>query len=79
MIAAIPFGLIGLLIVSGLVNQEFGSILMLAALFLVLRYNFIVARRALDAGVGFAIGIVVLDFVVSLTLALAIDGVFAPQ
>ncbi|MBN9020906.1 MAG: hypothetical protein J0H08_02160 [Rhizobiales bacterium] len=78
-IAAIPFGLIGLLIVSGLVNQEFGSILMLAALFLVLRYNFIVARRALDAGVGFAIGIVVLDFVVSLTLALAIDGVFAPQ
>jgi hypothetical protein len=78
-IGAVPFGLIGLLIVGGLVDGELGGILMLAALFLVLRYNYIIARRSLEAGVAFSIGIVVLDFVVSLTLALAIDGAFAPQ
>ena len=78
-IAAVPFGVIGLLIVGGLVGTDFGSLLMLAALIAVLRYNYVIARRSLEASVGFAIGIVVLDFVVSLTLALAVDGVFAPQ
>ena len=37
------------------------------------------ARRALEASVGFALGIVVLDFAVSLTLVLALDGAFAVQ
>jgi hypothetical protein len=45
----------------------------------VLRYNYVIARRSLDATLGFAIGIVVLDFVVSLTLALSLDAVFASQ
>jgi len=78
-IAAVPFGLIGALMLVGVIDDEFGSILMFAALVVVLRYNYIIARRALDAGAGFALGIVVLDFAVSLTLALAVDAVFAPQ
>jgi len=78
-IAAVPFGLIGLLTVLGLVGGELANLLMLAALIIVLRYTFIIARRSLDVGLGFAIGIVVLDFVVSLTIALALDGVFAVQ
>lgn len=78
-IAAVPFGVIGLLIVAGVVGTDFGSLLMLAALVAVLRYNYVIARRSLEASVGFAIGIVVLDFVVSLTLALSLDGLFAPQ
>ena len=78
-IGAVPFGLIGLLIVIGAIDSEFGGILMFAALIVVLRYNYIIARRALDVGTGFALGIVALDFVVSLTLALTIDGLFAPQ
>ena len=78
-LAAVPFGVIGLLIVGGLVGSDLGSLLMIAALIVVLRYNYVIARRSLEASVGFAIGIVVLDFVVSLTLALALDGVFAPQ
>lgn len=78
-IASLPFGVIGLLIVGGLVGTDFGSLLMLAALIAVLRYNYIIARRSLDVSIAFAIGVVVLDFVVSLTLALAVDGVFAPQ
>ncbi len=39
----------------------------------------IVARRALDTTVGFAVGIVVLDFAVSLTLALSLDALFLAQ
>lgn len=78
-IASAPFGIIGLLIVSGVVGTDFGSLLMLAALIAVLRYNYVIARRSLEASVGFAIGIVVLDFVVSLTLALSLDGLFAAQ
>jgi hypothetical protein len=78
-IAAVPFGAIGLLIVLGLLGGELANLLMLAALIVVLRYMFIIARRALDASLGFAIGIVVLDFVVSLTIALALDAVFAVQ
>jgi hypothetical protein len=78
-IAAVPFGVIGLLIVLGLVGGELANLLMFAALIIVLRYTYLIARRSLDVGLGFAIGIVVLDFVVSLTLALALDGIFAPQ
>lgn len=78
-IAAVPFGAIGLLIVLGLLGGELANLLMLAALIVVLRYTFIIARRALDASLGFAIGIVVLDFVVSLTIALALDAAFAVQ
>ena len=57
----------------------FGGVLMFAALIAALRYNYVVARRALDATLGFAIGIVVLDFVVSLTLALSLDALFLAQ
>ena len=78
-VASVPFGGIGLLVVIGAVDGALAGILMFAALIVVLRYNYIIARRALDVGAGFALGIVVLDFVVSLALALAIDAAFAPQ
>jgi hypothetical protein len=78
-IAAVPFGVIGLLIVLGFLGGELANLLMFAALIIVLRYTYIIARRSLDVSLGFAIGIVILDFVVSLTLALALDAIFAPQ
>lgn len=78
-LGVIPFGVIGLMILLGLVGGELASLLMFAALIVVLRYNYLIARRALDASLGFAIVIVILDFVVSLTIALALDGVFAAQ
>ena len=77
-LGALPFGVIGLLSVLGLVGGELASLLMFAALIVLLRYNYLIARRSLDASLGFAIAIVILDFVVSLTIALALDGVFAP-
>ena len=76
-IASIPFGLIGFIVVIGLIGADLGNTLMLPALIVVLRYNYLVARRALEASIGFAIGIVVLDFVVSLTIALGLDATFA--
>ncbi len=75
-IALTPFGVIGLLVILGLLNAEIANFLMLASLMVVLRYNFLIARRALDVGIGFAIGIVILDLAVSLTIALALDSVF---
>jgi len=78
-IALVPYGIIGLLVIVGVVDIEVANILMLVALMLVLRYNFLVARRALDVGIGFAVGIVVLDLAVSLTIALSLDSVFAGQ
>jgi len=78
-LGAIPFGVIGLLIVFGLVGGELASLLMFAALIVVLRYNYLIARRALDASLGFAIAIVILDFVVSLIISLGLDGIFAAQ
>jgi hypothetical protein len=76
-LAVVPFGAIGLLVIAGLVGPELGSTLMLAALIVVLRYNYLVARRGLEVGAGFAIGIVALDFAVSLTIAVALDEAFA--
>lgn len=75
-IAAVPFGAIGLLILLGLLGGELANLLMLASLFVVLRYTYLIARRALDASLGFAIGIVVFDFVLSLMIALTLDGIF---
>ena len=75
-IATIPFGAISLLLLFGMIGPEIANFLMLAALMVVLRYNFLIARRALDVAVGFAIGIVVLDLATSLTIALTLDAVF---
>ena len=78
-IALLPYGIIGLLVIIGVVDTGMANILMLVVLMLVLRYNFLVARRAMDAGIGFAVGIVVLDLAVSLTIALSLDVVFAAR
>lgn len=75
-IAVTPFAVIGLLVLAGVIGAEIANFLMLAALIIVLRYNFLIARRALDVGVGFAIGIVVLDLAISLTIALGLEAVF---
>lgn len=68
-IAVAPFGLIGLLFGLDVLGVDAANFLSLAALIVVLRYNFLIARRALGAATGFAIGIVVLDLVVSLSIA----------
>lgn len=75
-IATAPFGAVSVLLIAGLIGPEIAHFLMLAALMVALRYNYLIARRALDAAVGFAVGIVVLDLAISLTIALTLDAVF---
>ncbi|KAB2876515.1 MAG: hypothetical protein F9K43_01035 [Bauldia sp.] len=73
-IAVLPFGLIGLLFASGIFGIDAANFLSLAALIVILRYNYLIARRALNAGIAFAIGLVVLDLVVSLSIAAVADS-----
>jgi len=76
-IATLPFGLVSLLYLAGVLGDEISAVLFLAALALVLRYNFVVARTALGASIGFAAGLVAFDFVLSLLIAQGIGQLFA--
>jgi hypothetical protein len=75
-ISATPFAAIALLTVLGIIGDDAGAILSLAAIAVVLRYNFLVARIALGGGIGFAVAVVAADFAVSLLIARAVDGLF---
>jgi hypothetical protein len=75
-IATAPFGVLALLYVVGLIGQEVTGTLSLAILFVVLRYNYLIARRVLQVGVPLAIGIVVADFILSLAIDAGVSGVF---
>jgi hypothetical protein len=75
-IATAPFGLVALLYVLGLVGQDVAGTLSLAILFVILRYNYLIARRVLQVGVPLAIGIVVADFILSLAIDAGVSGLF---
>jgi hypothetical protein len=75
-LAAVPFGAIALLTILGIFNDSMAAILSLAAIAVVLRYNFIVARTALGVGIGLAAAIVISDLLVSLMIASGIDSLF---
>jgi hypothetical protein len=74
-LATIPFGIVGVLFVSGVIDAEAADILSLGMLFIVLRYNYLIARRALEVSIGFAVVLVVADFALSMLIAGAVDGV----
>jgi hypothetical protein len=75
-IAAVPFGVISLLYLFGFLSTELMALLGLAALAIVLRYSFIVARTALGVGIGFAAGLVAFDFFLSLLILEGIGYLF---
>jgi hypothetical protein len=72
-IAILPFAAIDLLFALGLLNADIVGVLSAAMLFVILRYNFIIARRALGVGAGFALTLTVADFVLSLAIAQSVD------
>ena len=75
-ISVAPFGAIGLLQVLGLIGMDTASYLSLAALIIVLRYVYLMARRALGAGIGLAAAIVAFDLLLSLSIGLFVDSLF---
>lgn len=75
-IATAPFGIVALLYVLGLIGQEVAGTLSLAILFVILRYNYLIARRVLQVGMPMAIGVVIADFILSLAIDAGISGLF---
>jgi hypothetical protein len=75
-LSMLPFGLIGLAMGLGWIDGEAAQILSLAGLFLVLRYSYLIARRAMEVPVAFAIAVVIGDFLLSLAIAASVDAVF---
>ena len=75
-LSMLPFGLIGLAMGLGWIDGEAAQILSLAGLFLVLRYSYLIARRALEVPAAIAIALVVGDFLLSLAIAASVDAIF---
>ena len=74
-LALVPFGMVGLLFAAGVLGPDVTSFLWLAAVIAVLRYNFVIARRGLGVGTAFAIGVVAVDFLLSLSIAAVADSI----
>ena len=64
----LPFAAIALLDIAGLMNESLILFPSLAALGFALRFGYMVARTALGVGIEVAIGVVALDFLVSLAI-----------
>ncbi|MBN8997161.1 MAG: hypothetical protein J0H63_02335 [Rhizobiales bacterium] len=75
-IATTPFAIISILYILGPIGQEVASTLSLAVLFVILRYNYLIARRVLQVGIPLAIGVVVVDFILSLSIDAGISALF---
>ncbi|NRG16113.1 hypothetical protein HPQ64_00250 [Rhizobiales bacterium] len=72
LIAVIPYTIPALLYAIGIISASAMLLLSFVAMLIVIRYRYMVARIALDATVGLAIGIVMLDFLISLVIGTAI-------
>jgi hypothetical protein len=72
-----PFGLIALLALAGLLSNEIASVISLAIIVVVIRFDYLIARRALGADVGLAVAVVLADLAVGLAIQVAIDQVLA--
>jgi len=68
-LATAPFGVIALLSLVGFLGLGPANVLMIVLSVVVIYYNYVIARRALAAGIGLAIGVVVADIAISLFIA----------
>lgn len=62
------FAVAHLLFLLGIIGGGTASVLSLVVLVAVIRYNYLIARRALGVDIGFAIGVVIGDFMISLAI-----------
>ena len=73
-LATAPFGVLAILSLIGLIPGGVASVLMLVALIVVIRYYYMITRRALGADVGLAIGIVIADLAISYAIMRVTDA-----
>jgi hypothetical protein len=76
-LAITPFGVVALLFLLGILGSDSANVISLVILVVVVRFNYLIARRALGVDVFFAVGIVVADFVISLAIVGVVDTLVA--
>lgn len=74
-LATAPFGIVALLSLVGVLGAGPANVVSLVFLVVVIRYNYMIARRALGADIGLAVGLVVADFAISLLVIGAADEI----
>lgn len=67
-LAITPFGLVELLYLIGILSSDIANILSLIILVVVIRFNYLIARRGLGAEAGLAVGVVIADIAISLAI-----------
>jgi len=72
-----PFGLVALLSLIGVIGNEIAGVISLTIIVVVVRFDYLIARRALGADVGLAVGVVLADLALGLAIGVAVDAVFA--
>lgn len=76
-LATAPYFLVGVLLLIGVLSDGGATLLSLLILAVVLRYNYMIARRALGADVGMVVGIVVADLAISFGVMALVDGMIS--
>jgi len=73
---AVPYAAIAVLYGIDLIGMTLANILSAAVVIVLLRYQFLVIRHGLHATTGFALALVVFDFLLSLTIGPSVDQLF---
>ena len=76
-LALLPFVAIGLLYLGGILSAEAFNVISMVILIVVIRYSYLIARRALGAEIGMAIAIVLSDLSISI-LIMGLFGALLP-
>jgi hypothetical protein len=71
-VMTLPFAVLAVLQSAGVLEGDVLVIASLAALAYALRFSYVIARKTLDVAMDVAVGLVALDFLLSLALALSI-------
>lgn len=73
-LAVLPFAATALLFLLGIISDGLASFLSLATLIIVIRYSYLIARRALGAEIGVAVAVILSDFALSLSILALFDA-----
>jgi hypothetical protein len=75
-IEIVPAAAVALAYLAGLIGSDLATLLMVVLMIVLLRYDYLVARRSLSVGGGFALAVVATDFVLNLVISSASTAVF---